>query len=55
MIKIEVIVKDSDHNSCNVTVKKPKPLKSTTDTEIKTANVVKNTIDVAMENLSKSK
>lgn len=53
MIKIEVIIKDSENDSCNVTVKKPKKLNSTTDTELKTASVVKNTIDNAMVALSK--
>ena len=54
MIKIEVVIKDSENNSCNVTVKKPKKLSSTTDTELRTASVVKNTIDKAMEDLSKT-
>lgn len=55
MVKIEVEVVDSGESNCKVTIKKPKYLKSSTETEKKTANVVKNTIDVAMENLSKTK
>lgn len=53
MVKIEVEVVDTSDNNCNITIKKPKYLKNATDTEKKTANVVKYTIDNAIENLSK--
>lgn len=53
MVKIEVEVRDTEDNKCNVTIKKPKPSKSgATETEQMTANVVKNTIDDAIKNLS---
>ena len=55
MVKIEVEVIDKANDSCNITIKKPKFLKNATDTEKKTANVVKMTIDNAIESLSKSK
>ena len=55
MVKIEVEVVDNGENNCRVTIKKPKHLKTSTDTEKKTANVVKNAIDIAVENLSKTK
>lgn len=55
MVKIEVEVKDGDNNSCQVTVKKPKTTKTSSVTEVKTANMVKMTIDKAMENLSQGK
>ena len=54
MVKIEVEVKDSENDTCNITIKKPKSLKNATETEQRTANVVKNTIDNAIENLSKN-
>lgn len=55
MVKIEVEVKDSENDSCSITVRKPKHLKSATETEIRTANVVKQAIDVSMDTLSKSR
>lgn len=55
MVKIEVAVKDNENDTCNITVKRPKSLKSATETEQRTANVVKNAIEVALETLSKSK
>lgn len=55
MVKIEVEVIESDNDSCNITIKRPKFLKSATETEKKTANMVKYTIDNAIENLSKGK
>lgn len=55
MVKIEVEVEENGSDNCKVTIKKPKFLKSSTDTEKKTANIVKNTIDLAVENLSKTK
>lgn len=53
MVKIEVEVRDTEDNKCNVTIKKPKSSKSgATETEQMTANVVKNTIDEAIKNLT---
>lgn len=52
MVKIEVEVKDNINDTCNITIKKPKSMKNATETEQRTANVVKNTIDKAIENLS---
>ena len=52
MVKIEVEVKDNDNDTCNITIKKPKSMKNATETEQRTANVVKNTIDKAIETLS---
>ena len=52
MVKIEVEVKDNVNDTCNITIKKPKSMKNATETEQRTANVVKNTIDKAIENLS---
>lgn len=54
MVKIEVEVKDNENDTCNITIKKPKSMKNATPTEQRTANVVKNTIDNAIENLSKN-
>lgn len=54
MVKIEVEVVDGEEDQCNITIRKPKYLKSSTETEKRTANVVKNTIDNAIETLSKS-
>lgn len=53
MVKIEVEVVDAEDDKCNITIKRPKQLKSSTETEIKTANVVKNSIDNAIQELSK--
>ena len=54
MVKIEVEVKDNENDTCNVTIKKPRAMKNATETEHRTANVVKNTLDTAIENLSKN-
>ena len=48
------MVKDNENDTCNITIKKPKSMKNATETEQRTANVVKNTIDNAIENLSKN-
>jgi hypothetical protein len=55
MVKIEVAVKENQNDTCNITVKRPKSLKNATEGEQRTANVIKNAIDVALETLSKSK
>lgn len=54
MVKIEVEVVEGENETCNITIKKPKSLKSATTKEQKTANVVKYTIDNAIEELSKT-
>ena len=51
MVKIEVQVVDSDSESCEITVKRPKEYKSTTKTEQVTAMVVTNAINNAINNL----
>ena len=53
MIKIEVTVVESKHDSCTITVKKPKQYKKSTEAEVKTANVIKNSIDNCLGKLSK--
>ena len=55
MVKIEVEVKDNIDDTCQITVKTPKSMKNATESEQRTANVVKNRIDVAMQELSNNK
>ena len=55
MVKIEVEVKDGENNNCQITIKKPKPNKTASVTEVSTANMVKMTIDKALESLSQGK
>lgn len=52
MVKIEVQVKDNDNDTCNVTIKKPKSMKDASETEERTANVIKNLIDNTIKNIS---
>lgn len=52
MVKIEIEVKDGEGDTCIVTVRKPKKLKSATVTEVKTANAVKLRIDDTIQTLS---
>lgn len=51
MVKIEVQVIDGDNETCEITVKRPKEFKTTTQTERMTATVVSNTINNAINNL----
>lgn len=53
MVKIEVTVVETKGEQCTINIKRPKHLKSATEGEKKTANVVKNSIDNAIEKLSK--
>lgn len=53
MVKIEVTVVESKNDNCTITVRTPKQYKKSTDNEIKTANVVGNSINNALKELSK--
>ena len=53
MVKIEVTVVENKNESSTITVRTPKHYKTATENEKKTANVVKNSIDTAIEKLSK--
>lgn len=51
MVKIEVVVVDKDSETCEITVKRPKEYKTTTQTESVTAQVVANEINKSINNL----
>ena len=55
MVKIEIEVKDSGSEKCSVTIKKPKKLKNSTVTELRTANVIHTSIGEAMLRLGKER